>query len=184
MTAEEIFKTLSSHMVTAMMIHDQLADAFAFLNLNGFKRISEYQFKKESACYRKLHRYYIDRYHKLVSESRVDDPALIPSSWHNYTRPDVDINSKRNAVKNMIGEWVSWEKDTKKLYQGMSKELEEIGEVSASMYVDHLITEVDNELKRAERLSIDLASADYDMTYILDMQKPIHDKYKALMKKC
>ena len=180
MTTDEIFKTLSSHMIEAMMIHDQLADAFAFLNLNGFKRISEYQFKKESACYRKLHRYYIDRYHKLVSESRVEDPELIPSSWHNYTRPDVDANSKRNAVKNMINEWVSWEKDTKKLYQGMSKELEEQGEVSAASYLDHLIDDVDCELKKAERLSIDLASVDYDMRYILEIQKPLHDKYKRL----
>lgn len=183
MTVEEVFKTISSHMIEGMMVHDSLADTFAFLNLNGFKRISEYQFKKESLCYRKLHRYYIDRYHKLVEESRVDDPNIIPESWYNYTRPQVDINSKRNAVKSMIDKWVSWEKDTKQLYQGMSRQLEEINEVSAAMYVDHLVEEVDCELKKAERLAIDLASVDYDLKYILDIQKPMHDKYKKLARK-
>ena len=183
MTVEEIFTKLSSHMVTAMMIHDQLADAFAFLNLNGFKRISEYQFKSESMCYRKLNRFYIDRYNKLISESRVEDPALIPDSWHNYKRWEVDVGSKRNAVKTMLDHWVSWERETKKMYQDMSHELSMSGEVSASLYVDRLVKEGDCELKKADRIMIDLASADYDMTYILDMQKPLHDKYKKLAKK-
>ena len=180
MTVEEAFKTLSAHMVEAMMIHDQLADAFAFLNLNGFKRMSEYQFKSESMCYRKLHRFYIDRYNKLIDESRVEDPALIPDSWHNYKRWEVDANSKRNAVKTMIEHWVSWERETKKLYQEVSHELGEIGEVTASLYVDRLVEEVGRELKKAERIMINLASADYSMMYILDIQKPLHDKYKKL----
>ena len=183
MTVEEIFKELASHGVEAIMIHDYLANAFAFLNLNGFKRISEYQFERESKCYRKLNRYYIDRYNKLIETGSVEDPDLIPSSWYNYTRQQVDTNTKRTAVKNMLEHWVSWERETKKLYQDMSKNLCDIGEVSASLYVDKMIKEVTDELKRAERLVIDLASADYDIVYILEMQKPLHDKYKALQSK-
>jgi len=29
---------------------------------------------------------------------------------------DVDISTKRSAVKEMMGKWVKWEQDTKKLY--------------------------------------------------------------------
>lgn len=42
---------------------------------------------------------------------------------------------------------------------------------------------VETALKKAERLAIDLASVDYDLKYILDIQKPMHDKYKKLARK-
>jgi len=29
---------------------------------------------------------------------------------------DVDVNTKRNAVKDLMDKWVKWERDTKKLY--------------------------------------------------------------------
>ena len=54
MTSEEIFSHLSSHMIKGLMIHDQLASAYKFLNLCGYSKCHEYHYFEESRTYRCL----------------------------------------------------------------------------------------------------------------------------------
>ena len=54
MTVEEIFSKVSAHMIKGMMIHDQLASYYDFLNLHGFKRCHDYHYNKEAKAYRAL----------------------------------------------------------------------------------------------------------------------------------
>ena len=119
MTVEEIFATISSHMVKGLMIHTQLADYYDFLGLCGYKRCHEYHALKETCSYRGINRYYINHYNKLVVEQPIENPEVIPQNWYQYTRQDVDANTKRNAVKNGLDKWVEWEQETKKLYEQM-----------------------------------------------------------------
>ena len=181
MTTEEIFKGLSSHMIKGMMIHDKMADYYDFLSLRGYKRCHEYHFKKESACYRKLHRYFLNHYHRLIEEEQIEAPDIIPASWYRYTRSEVDVSTKRNAVKNGMEKWAAWEKDTKAYYEKAYMDLLEAGDVDGALFVQHLVEEVDCELKWAERKILDLSAADYNMAFILGEQKHIHDKYKKML---
>ena len=181
MTAEEIFRDLSAHMVKGMMIHDKMADYYDFLSLRGYKRCHEYHFKKESSCYRKLHRYFLNHYNRLIEEIPIENPDIIPSSWYRYTRAEVDVTTKRNAVKSGVTKWVSWEKETKEKYQKAYADLMDIGDAASAIFIQEFIKDVDCELKWAERKEIDLASADYNMSFILGEQKRIHDKYKKML---
>ena len=117
MTAEEVYSKIASHMIKGMMAHDQLANYYDFLGLKGYKRCHEYHFMCETVAYRSINRYFINHYNKMVEQEQVSDPELIPSSWYKYTRHDVDINTKRNAVKVGLDKWVAWEKETKTLYE-------------------------------------------------------------------
>lgn len=47
--AEEIYLKLDEHMQKALALHEQLADYFCFLGLQGFKRKLEYQYMCEVA---------------------------------------------------------------------------------------------------------------------------------------
>lgn len=47
--AEEIYLRLDEHMQKALSMHEQLADYFCFLGLQGFKRKLEYQYMSEVA---------------------------------------------------------------------------------------------------------------------------------------
>ena len=182
MTVEEVFKKLSSHMVKGVMIHDQLADYYDFLNLHGYKRCHEYHAKCEMHMYRKLHRYFINHYNKLIEEEIIDNPDVIPSSWYRYNRKEVDVNTKKSAVKSGIERWVSWEEETKSLYESIYTELLSIGDISASKFLCCLIEMVDKELKHANRKHIDLNTVDYNINYILGEQSKLHDHYKDKMK--
>lgn len=182
MTADEIFKTLSAHMIKGLMLHDKMSDYYDFLSLRGYKRCHEYHYKREMCSYRKLHRYFINHYGKLIEEGRVDDPEAIPSSWYRYSRKEVDANTKRSAVKTGVDKWVAWEKETKDLYEMAYRELITAKEEAAAIFIQGFICDVDRELKYAERKAIDLEAVDYNLGFILGEQTKIHDKYKRKMK--
>ena len=181
MTVEEIFSALSAHFIKGLMFHDQMANYYDFLQLRGYKRCHEYHFKAESCNYRKLNRYYLNHYNKLILESRVDDPKVIPDNWYKYSRIDVDVTTKKNAVATAMSKWVEWETETKETLERMYGELLDLNEISTAIFLQEFIKDVDCELKWAERKQLDLMSVDYDMTYIMEQQKKLHDKYKSML---
>jgi hypothetical protein len=168
-------------MIKGVMIHEQMADYYDFLNLHGYKRCHEYHSKCEMKNLRHLHRYFINHFNRLIEEDPIENPDSIPSSWYRYTRQEVDTNTKRSAVKTGIEKWVAWETETKSLYQKMYTEAMNIGEVAAAKKIACYICGVDKELKWAQRKHLNLLSADYDIGYILGEQDHLHDWYKEKM---
>ena len=105
---------------------------------------------------------------------------MIPASWIQYTRQDVDRNTKQKAVEDGLNKWVKWEGGTLNLYQKMYKELIDIGEIAAATYVMyHLIKDVSEELMTAEKYQLNKNATGYDLTSIIEEQKPMHKKYKT-----
>lgn len=182
MTVDEIYRDLSAHMIQGMMFHEQLANYYDFLGLEGYKRCHEYHFFEETCGYRKLCRYFINHHSKLVPYKEVDDPGVIPDSWYKYERQDVDAGTKKNAVKSGLERWVNWERETKKFYESMYRELINIGEVASAKFLCDYIEDVDVELKYAERYHISKASTGYDMVYIIEEQPKKHELYKDKLK--
>ena len=183
MTVEEIFKELSKHMIYGIMFHSQQADYYDFLNLHGYKRMSEYHLFCEMKSMRELHRYYLNHFNKLIEEDEIDNPNVIPTNWYRYARQDVDVNTKRNAVKTGMESWVSWEEKTKDTMEAMYKELFDLGEIAAAEKISHFIYDVDKELKQAQRRHLTLNVVDYSMDFIEFEQDNLHDKYKDKMEK-
>lgn len=179
MTVNEIFTHLTSHMVEGMMYHEQMANYYDFLNLKGYKRCHEYHYLMETLNHRKIQRYYINHYQKLIEDGEIRNPNGIPSNWYRHVRQDVDGTTKKNSVKAGIESWVSWEKHTKDLYSELYIELVNLGEISSASELECLICDVDEELKYASRKHLDLMSVDYNISDIILEQDRIHDKYKT-----
>ena len=184
MTVDEIYKEISAHMIKGLMIHDQLANYYDFLGLEGYKRCHEYHYLAESCAFRGLNRYFINHHNMLIPEEPVENPNIIPANWYRYKRQNVDAGTKRTAVKNGLTQWVTWEQETKQLYERMYKELIELGEVASAMKIKELICDVDCELKKAERYLLNKEAIGYDLSIIIAEQKEKHDKYKRKMEKC
>ena len=182
MEINEIFRDISAHLIKGIMLHDQLADYYDFLNLHGYKRCHEYHAQCEMMAYRRLHRDFINHYNRLIEDQQVSSPDAIPASWYRYTRQDVDTNTKRQAVKSGIEKWVAWETETKAMYERMHSALMELGEVGAAKKICCCLMSTEKELKWAQRKHIDLVTADYDIGYILGQQDHLHDWYKDKMR--
>lgn len=183
MELKEIYNTLAEHMINGMMLHEQMANYYDFLGLKGYKRCHEYHFLAETLNYRSLNRYFINHHNMLIPEARFDNESVIPESWYNHVRSDVDISTKQNGVKNGLTKWVEWERDTKKLYEQMYQELLDIGEVASANKIKCFVMDVDCELKKAERYWLNKEATNYNMTMIIEEQDRKHKKYKKKCKK-
>ena len=178
MTVEEIFTQTIEHMLKGFMFHEQMANYYDFLGLEGYSKCHEYHYFEESKSYRELCHYYITTYNKLLPEMRFENPNAIPQGWIGYRRQEVDSKTKRAAVKDGLDSWISWEIETKKLYEKMAKELFNIGAIGAEMQFKKLITDVEEELAAAEQYQLNKSATDYDIVNIIDEQKTFTKRFK------
>ena len=178
MTCAEVFSQIDAHMKTGMILHDQLANYYDFLGLMGFKRMHEYHFMREAASMRGLNRYYINHHNMLIDGGEMHIDSAIPQAWHKSTRRDVGISTKRSAVKSGMEMWAEWERKTKKLYEECYCALCDAGEIAAACKVRQLVSDVDMELKDADRLALKMQAIDYDMPTMILMQDELHECYR------
>ncbi|NBH15375.1 hypothetical protein D3Z36_14610 [Lachnospiraceae bacterium] len=181
-TVEEIFSQIKSRQIAALMFHGQMADYFDFLSLHGYKRLHEYQYFDESATFRKTGRYYINHHGKLLPEAFDGDIRMIPDAWLTANRMSVGKSTKQKAVEDGFNQYHEWESDTKAVYERYAMKLRQMGHEADAIFVDGLVEDVDHELKCLDRIILDLISAGYDMVYIVESQKALHDKYKKMIK--
>ena len=178
MTIEEIFNKLAHHMKEGVMFHGELARAFDFLGLEGFAKMHNYHQCEEKQGYLCLIHYFSCHYHKLIQLEEIPTPKIIPDTWYKYTTMDVDISTKKSATKDMMDKWVTWERDTKKLYQEMRQALYTLGEVAAALKLDCYIKDVDDELIHAEKKKIKLETLNYDISTLISWSNSFKHKYK------
>lgn len=182
MTVEEIFNKLASHMVEGIMYHDDFAKAYDFLGFYGLAKCHDYHHFTEEANYRELSHYYATHYFKLIQLDKIPQPEIIPQSWYNYTTHAVDVGTKRQAVKELMGKWVNWEKETKKLYEEMYLELTNLREIAAAMYIKKYLCDVDNELEYVEKKFIKFETLGYDISTLVGCQESMYEKSKSQLK--
>ena len=182
MTVEEIFIKIASHMIKGMMVHEQLANYYQFLALEGYKCCHDYHFLDETLSYRELQRFYIDKYNKLIPDAKIENPKMIPDSWYKHVRQDVDAASKRTYIKDALEHWHAWEKETHKLYHDMVRELEAIEGYAAADWVRCLMCDVEKEILGIEKKQLKLLSVDYSMNFIVQRQRDKKEYYLEKMK--
>ena len=182
MTVDEIFSQLGEHMIEGLMIHSQFSDYFGFLGLDGYQMCHKYHYFEENSNYKKLSNYYLHHYNKIIIEMPFKNPSIIPDSWYQYTRHDVNSTTRKNAIQVAMDKWVNWEKDTKKLYEILYQELMNLGEVAAAKEIFKYIKDVDNELAKACQKYIELAAIDYDISDIIQEQEELVKKYRKKLK--
>ena len=170
MTTAEIFARLKAHALEGLVFHDEMVRFYDFLALDGYKKCHKHHYEEESQSYRKLCSYYMEHFNRLIPNVPMERPDVIPDTWYNYSRHDVDPGTKASAVKTGMEKWVEWEKKTKQLYEEMCEELLSLAEIAAADFIMGFIQDVDHELKFATTKHLILESAGYDMKFILSEQ--------------
>lgn len=177
MSCHDIFREINDRMIVALMFHDQMADMYDFLGLNGFKRMHEYQHLSESAERRGLKRYYINHHNKLLIGGHVSDPDVIPDEWVKYKRHEVSPQVRKQSVEKSFDMYRHWEHETKECYEKYAKALFDMGHVADAHKVECLVCDVDMELKCIDRMILSLRAVAYNEVYIVTIQDVIHEKY-------
>lgn len=178
MSTEEVYASMLSNQVYALMFHDQMASYFDFLGLNGFKRMHEYQYLSESILYRKIQRFFINRHNEIVEPHEVENPHVIPADWSKHNRKEVTPAIRIRSVKDAFEDYREWEQHTEEYLSACAVVLCDRGLVVDYIFVKELVEDVGKELKQIDRLMLELSAVDYDMTYIEEIQCKLHKKYK------
>lgn len=176
---EQVYSEIDNRMARGLCFHEQLADYFCFLGLQGFKRMLEYQYMNECADKRKLHRRYIDMHHRILPVQQVKAPIFIPQSWNNYTTDNIDDSVIPKFVKSALAEWESWEEETKQTYEEAWNTLKDMGLATDAEHIKHMIKDVEKELKDIHRIGETLNGTGYDVNMIHGIQDKYHEKYKS-----
>lgn len=175
---EEVYMALDEQMCRGICFHEQLADYFCFLGLQGFKRMLEYQYMKECADKRKLHKRYIDMHHKIIPVQQVQSPVFIPKDWSRYTTKDIDDSVVPKFVRSALNAYADWEEKAKAVYEEQCEMLMKMNMVSDYEYIKTLVGDVEKELKKIHRMIERLNGTGYDVNMIHGMQDKYHEKYK------
>lgn len=166
MTVEEVFSKLVAHMREGVNFHRDMTDAYDFLGLERLRKCHNHHMKEEMNGCRKLVHYYLRHYHRLLQVQQ-EQQEVIPAQWYKYSSQDVDVNTRRNALKDLMKKWIDWEKETKKIYQEMWNELTNIGEIAAANYVNKFVDDVSEELSAAQQELLEYEITNYDMVFVV-----------------
>lgn len=183
MSAIDIFKKIKEHQVSGVMLHKNMMQYYDFLGFHGLKRLHEYHMFKELMANDIVERYAINHLNRIIVEGHIPAPFKVPENWANVDRLAVKNEYRRQYLQDGMKKWHEWELLTKDTYQGLYKELCDMGEVAAAQVVLRLVEDVDKELKYTQRLFIKFTKMDWDLKSIEPFEKPMHDKFAKKTRK-
>lgn len=157
-------------MLKGIMYHKQLEDYFRFLGLEGLACQQYDRFMSESAAYSRLCRFHLKTMNKLMRQEAPEYESIIPESWYKHKRQDVDDSTRREGVRAAFSIWTTWEKETLAEYERMAAQLRAEGKERCALYFDEFVREVAEELETAERMWLELMTANYDPVFMLSMK--------------
>ncbi len=185
MPFEEICKMIAQRLLQGCMNHEQFANYYDFLGLKGYSLCHEYHFFQQMHGYRQFVTYYIEHQDKLIqdfSPTSLTSFNIIPDNWYNYAREDVDVNTRRNAVKSGLEKYVHWENDTKKFLEDMYTQTIQQGYIGISIKIKDMIKSVEKEIEKANKEYLQIKATEYDMPTIISKQDCLVKKYKKKMR--
>lgn len=181
MPFEELCKLIAQKLLQGCMNHEQFANYYDFLGLEGYKLCHEYHYFEQMCAYRQFISYYIKHYNKLIPTSTNESLlsfTIIPNNWYDYLRDDMDINTRRNAVKSGIEKYVHWEEQVKNFLEDMYTQTMSQRHVAMSFKIKQLIQSVEKEIEKAKQTYLELKAIDYDLSVIIEKQQGLAKKYR------
>lgn len=179
----EVFNLISNRLVEATMMHSELGDLFAYLGLDGFEKTQDYQFVSENYERNIVNRYAIYNLGYVVNNENVRASKYMPGEINNIARFDVNALDKKDMTRYAVETWVNWETETKELYGNWYVDLCDNHSISSSLFVDKLVRSVDEELKRASNILVELKNVNFEMRDIVLMQEKYKSEYDVMLRK-
>ena len=183
MTLNEIFSELSTHMISGMMVHEQLMVRYWLLNLPGYAKCHEYHYLSETIGHNRLLEFVTNRYDYLVSPGVPSDPGLISKKLYETRRDHVSIEERVEVIDSTFDEWIRWESETLNLYKSAYSYLLSANEIDAANFVSKYIDDVSSELIYAKNEQLAKESMNYDMPTIIEEQEAYVKKFTKKIRK-
>lgn len=176
MTLHEIYTKLANRMVGAMMIHSQLVEIFAFVDLLPDMRKQESQLQEETHGFSELCKYFIQHHHNILVADNPPQIDLLNLSIFKKPNEELTSEDKSKIIQYGMKEWINWERDSKILYEDSYRNLVDISEVASADFVSRYVRDVDLELKEAEKIFRVREGIEWDLSTIYDKQARVNKR--------
>jgi hypothetical protein len=176
MTLKEIYTALANRMVGAIMIHSQLVQIFAFVDLLPDMRKQESQLQEETHDYSELNKYYIQHHHNILIADNPPQIDILNLGLLKKSSDELSTEDKMYLIKYGMKEWIEWERKSKVIYEDSYRELLDISEVASADFVSRFVRDVDLELKEAEKIFRVREGIDWDLSAIYDKQARVNKR--------
>ena len=186
MVIDEIGNLVAQRLLQGSMHHEDFINYYNFLGLKGYKTFHEYHAIEEIMNYREFVDYYIGNYNKLISKFTTDSLislSIIPDNWYNHLKENIDINTKRNAIKTGLEKYVLWERQTKKFLEDMAIEAINISAIGLSDRIKKYIKAVEEEIEIAQKEWLEIKATDYDLSVVIPKQDQLCKHYGKKIQK-
>lgn len=170
MAVQEIFTKLANRMIGAIMIHTQLSQLFVFVDLLGDARKQDNQLQEETHGYSELNKYYAQHHHNILFADNPPQIDILNLNILKKPNDELTPEDKVRLIQHGLREWITWEQNSKVLYEDAYRELIDLSEVASAEFIMRYVRDVDEELKTAEMLYRVRDAVDWDLGVIYDKQ--------------
>lgn len=181
MSVDEIYSKVADKMLTGLMVHEQLMNCYLFLGLRGYAKCHEYRYLDETKSYIRLCRYYSNHHLRIIHPTEFRIPDIIPKSWYDSKKEDMDPEMRKTCIKAAFDEWVKWESEVKACYEAAYQDLISAGEVASAIFIGKYVKDVDDELSEASEEKLQKYAISFDIVSIMEEQEGLYKKYKKLI---
>lgn len=184
MEAAKLLESINSRYCTAVSFHKEMADVNRFMSFPGFAALHEYQAIDEYISQRKVKRWIIDNHYVPIYDQIIGNPEdnELRKFVDGKSRFSLTSSDKWSFIQESWSDYRNWEKDSLMLYQSISKELMDNGNIADANFVNKLIYDVSVELSILVDIILSLQGMEYDIPTITSMQPELKKKYTNKLK--
>lgn len=179
MGVKDIFNKVSDTILKGMMIHEQLMNAYLFMELEGYAKCHEHHYSHETKNHIKVSKYLLDNYGYLIEQGRIEPPELIHPKWYGAHKSELDPKNRIRSVKDLTYSWITWEVEAFDSFNRAYKDLFNEGEFAAAEFIKEFSVETAEELSWARSEALKLEAVNYDPVYIMEEQPRLKKKFKG-----
>lgn len=174
-----IFNDVSDTILKGMMVHEQLMNAYLFMELEGYAKCHDYHYICETKNRIKVSKYLLDHYGYLIEQGRIEPPELIPPKWYAAHKSELEPSSRILSVMDLANSWIRWEETAFDSFNKAYKDLFNECEFVAAKFIRGFAVDTAEELTWARSEQLKLQAVHYDMVYIMDQQPVLKKKFKG-----
>lgn len=179
MDVRDIFNDVSNTILKGMMVHEQLMNAYLFMELEGYAKCHEHHYVHETKNHIKVSKYLLDHYGYMIEQGRIEPPVEINPKWYGAHKSDLDPKSRFQSVMDLAYSWIHWEETAFDSFNKAYKDLFDLGEFVAAEFIKEFSVETAMELSWARNEQLKLQAVNYDPVYIMDQQPVLKKKFKG-----
>lgn len=169
---KHIMEDIFNHKMNGVIFHGDMATAFDFLGLKGFRKWQEHQCDEEVEETNELQHHFI-KHHKMLFEPYKGhyESEVIPADWIGVSAMNISASDIEKHTKRLLKLYHNWEKETIEVLKEQLKKLIELEAYSEYIEVRMLCEEVYKEMHFVEDFCMELESVNYDCKYIMKVQE-------------